>query len=94
MGRKMKTDKSDLDMYWLKSLELPVEFSQTETEQSMLSFSIDIETAKNMASGTCILPSNSRDFVICKEEEKIKIFKIIRKKEAVKSIYVALPTGQ
>lgn len=85
----MKTNKSDLDLHWLESLNLPLEFAQTETRHSTPSFSIDVETAKNMASGTCILPSGSREYIVCKEEEKIKIFKIAKKKEAVENVYVA-----
>jgi len=83
----MKTNKSE-NLYWVKSLDLPVEFIPTETGQLTPSFSIDVETAKNMVSGTCIIPSGSRDFVICKEEENIKIFKIARKKEAEESILI------
>lgn len=60
----------------------PLEFIPVETEQSEPSFSIDVETAKSMSSGTCIVPSGSREFVICKEEEKIRIFRILRKEES------------
>lgn len=84
----MKTDKSDLDLLWMENLDIPLEFVQTETGQTTPSFSIDVETAKNMASGTCTLPSGSRDYIVCKEEEKIKIFKIARKKEAVEDVYI------
>jgi hypothetical protein len=81
----MKTNKSDLS---LKSLDLPIEPVTMEPRQSTPSFSIDVETAKNMVSGTCVLPSDSREFVICKEEEKIKIFQIVREKDAEESILI------
>jgi len=87
----MKTNKSDPNLDWVEGLDLPVEVILTETGQSTPSFSIDVEMAKNMVSGTCIFPSGSRDFVICKEGEKIKIFKIVRKKDTEESIPMVQP---
>lgn len=86
----MKTNKSGLDSYWLQNLNQPVVFVETETEQSEVFFSIDVETAKNMASGTCILPSGSRDYIVCKDEENIKIFKIIRQKNVAENIEICV----
>lgn len=61
-----------------------IRFERLDSKGEPFTLRLDIKTIKEMASGSCAVPSNQEKddiVVVCKENNMVKIFKMIEEKK-------------